>query len=122
MGGVAFGVASAGGGTFVELDEARVTFEIAWPWRTRALRRDGNDLRAVCRGALQLAMSCSAAAPTRWTPSTRRTVAGGFAPFAASTRAPSPAAGSMPFRETDALGQRVQRKGTTCDVHLLEDW
>ena len=51
--------------------------------------------------------------------SDRRTVAAVFAPFALSARAL--AGEGMPFRETDALGQRVQRKGDL-HVHLLADW
>jgi len=122
VGGVRFPIQVQRGwkaGTKINFDEARVTFEIAEVAHAR-FRRDGNDLHTVCEcGALQLAMSLLRGSRHTLDTLDRRTVAAVFAPFALSARAL--AGEGMPFRETDALGQRVQRKGDL-HVHLLADW
>ena len=72
-----------------------------------------------CASATRCSSPCrsSAARGTRWTPST----AAPSPRFAPLLSARALAGEGMPFRETDALGQRVQRKGDL-HVHLLADW
>lgn len=90
-------------GTKLTFEEARVVFEVAEAEHRRFTRR-GNDLVTVASPAVTTLFSGST---QRLQGLNGREIAVGFAPFriVATQRG-----GGMPFKEKDALGQRVTRQ------------